>query len=107
MATGSAKKDAPTVEDLAAQLDTLRGDLARLSALAADFGRDRIGHASDRAHQHAANLGATAEREARHLRARASDFAHDVEGFMHERPATTIGLAVAFGFLVGMVSSRR
>lgn len=103
----SAKKESPTVEDLAAQLDTLRGDISRLTELAADFGRDRAERAGESAQQHAANLRDRAERDAEQLRARASDLADNVEGFMHERPATTIGLAMAFGFLVGMMTSRR
>ena len=109
MKTGNAssKKSAPTVEELAEQLDVLRDDIARLAEVAAKFGQSQAERASENAGEHIHNLREKAEQEAEKLHARASNIAHEVEGLMRERPTITIALAVAFGFLVGIVSSRR
>lgn len=108
MATSTtSKKDAPTVEDLAAQLDTLRGDISHLTGLLGDYGRDRVEQAGKSAKQHAADFRARAETDVDRLRSRAGDLAGDAENFMHERPATAIGIAVGLGFLVGLATSRR
>lgn len=109
MKTGNAssKKDTPTVEELAEQLDILRDDIARLAKVAAEFGRGQAERASENAGEHILNLREKAGQEAEKLHDRASNIAHEVEDLMRERPTITIALAVAFGFLVGTVSSRR
>ncbi|WP_168201311.1 DUF883 family protein [Qingshengfaniella alkalisoli] len=103
----ASKTDAPSVEDLAAQLDTLRGDIAHLTELMGDYGKDRVNKAGATAQKHAADLRARAEHDAERLQAQANEFAHDAEAFMRERPATTLGMAAALGFLVGILTSRR
>lgn len=105
--TTTSKKDTPTVDDLAAQLETLRGDMSQLTELLAGYGRDRAEQVGHSTMQRAADLRARAGQDVERLRARAGDIAHDAENFMHERPATAIGLAVALGFVVGLVTSRR
>lgn len=105
--TTTSKKDAPTVDDLSAQLETLRADVSQLTSLLGDYGRDRADQAGKSAKQRVADLRSRAEDDAERLRARAGDLAHDAENFMHERPATAIGIAVGLGFLVGLAASRR
>ncbi len=78
-----------TVDDLAAQIDTLKSDLSKLTHTLADFGVAKTEAAT-----------ASAKMKATEAQLQAEDF-------VRTQPATSIGLAAGLGFLVGMIASRR
>ena len=106
MAT-TTKKETPSVDDIAEQLEVLRADMTSLTKSLASFGSESAEQVGRGVAQRAADLRDRASHDVDRLRARAGDLAGDAENFMHERPATAIGIAVALGFVVGMLSTRR
>lgn len=96
-----------TADDLAEQLAALREDVARLSELLGQYGRERAGDAVDEAERRAAALRAEMDRQADRLGAQARKAGDDAEEFMRERPGMSLAIAAGLGFLVGFLTSRR
>lgn len=105
--TTSNDNSDPSVSDLAKQIETLQKDLGDLTGLMKDMGKAQ-----------AVRLGEQAEEKAKALRARGEDAAHAARGhvedmhaqanaYVREQPATALGIAAGFGFLVGFLMSRR
>ncbi len=89
-----------TVEDLSAQIDILKNDLASLTHSLSDFGTAKTQHAAEAARAKAVEL-----REAGRDRAEAS--LGQAEDFVRTQPATAMGIAAGVGFLVGMLTTAR
>lgn len=78
-----------SVEDLAKQIETLKSDLASLTQTLADYGTSK-----------SSDLAGAAKDKATEAQLHA-------EEFIRTQPATSLGLAAGFGFLVGMITARR
>lgn len=89
-----------SVEDLSAQIDVLKNDLSSLTQALSDYGVAKSQDAKRAAQQTAADLQAAGRDTAQKAQAQA-------EEFVHNQPATSLGLAAGLGFLVGMMTARR
>lgn len=107
MARPEVMKDAPTVEDLAEQMNTLRADIAQLTQTIGQMGKATGQAAAEAARAEAAALYQKGEAQLAALRSQAGDLAHDADALVRRHPATAVGLAVGLGFLVGMMTTRR
>jgi ElaB/YqjD/DUF883 family membrane-anchored ribosome-binding protein len=102
-----AQSKSPDSEDLQAQIAILRKDLAgitdTLGAMAKaqkDGMTDAAQKRFDEARARGADAISTAQAQANALNAQAHDF-------VQEKPALSLGMAAALGFVVGILSSSR
>ena len=91
---------AASVEDLSEQIDILKNDLSNLTQALSDYGVAKSNDAKRAAQQTAAEVQNASRDAARKAQAQA-------EEFVHNQPATSLGLAAGIGFLVGMMTARR
>ncbi|MBB3992449.1 ElaB/YqjD/DUF883 family membrane-anchored ribosome-binding protein [Sulfitobacter undariae] len=99
MANASNGKNV-SVEDLSAQMEILRNDLSNLTQTLSDYGVSKSAEATRYAKATAADLEAAGRKKASEAQAQA-------EEFVHNQPATSLGIAAGIGFLVGMMTARR
>lgn len=106
------------VTDVSAQIDTLKQDVATLTALMSDMAKDKTAEAKERAGLKAAALKASAVQtvDTAHsravetgekLRSDAEAAYHKAEDTVRQQPAMAVGIAAGLGFLVGMMTTRR
>ena len=100
-----------SVDDLAAQIETLKGDLSELTRTFSDFGSAKTEEAARAARDKAEELRDAGKAKASELheagRERALEAQLQAEDFMRRQPATALGIAAGVGFLVGMFASSR
>ena len=102
-----------SVDDLAAQIDTLKNDISELTRVFSDFGSAKATEATRAVKDKAEELRSAGQEKASELhqagRERALEAQLQAEDFMRRQPATALGIAAGVGFLVGMIatSSRR
>ncbi len=85
----------PSYEELSQQVDTLKSDIRRLTDSLGDYGKAR-----GRYYQ------GEAQRRADHFRDEAQGKVDEVETYVHENPATALGIAAGIGLLLGLLSRR-
>lgn len=102
-----ANQKTVTTEDLSAQVDQLKNDIAGLTKTISDLGRARGDQmaASVKDHAHAAKEAG--EAHLADLQNSALRTAESAEDYVKRNPATALGIAAGFGFLVGFLGSRR
>jgi ElaB/YqjD/DUF883 family membrane-anchored ribosome-binding protein len=101
MATATKEKfTGTTTEDLAAQVDALKADIAALTQSLGDYGRTQSAHLAESAR-------ASGEAEYEHLRSKVADLGNQAEDFVVQKPGVALGIAAGIGFLAGLVISRR
>ncbi|MEH6648147.1 DUF883 family protein [Sulfitobacter sp.] len=83
------------MEDLSAQIATLKSDLANLTQTMADLGAAKTTEAK------------TAENLQNAGRDKILEAQLQAEDFVQKQPATSLGIAAGLGFLVGMITARR
>ena len=79
----------PTVDDLSAQIQILRDDIASLTSTMGDYGKAKAQEARSTAQDAAAEAQMRAEE------------------FVRSQPTTALGIAAGIGFLFGLVTARR
>ncbi|KIN74162.1 DUF883 family protein [Sulfitobacter guttiformis] len=94
-----ASKDV-TVDDLAAQIGTLKNDLATLTQKLSEFGVSKAESASHAAQAKASELKSAGQEKALEAQLHAEDF-------VRNQPAASLGIAAGLGFLIGMITARR
>ncbi|MFQ6547925.1 YqjD family protein [Aestuariibius sp. 2305UL40-4] len=96
-----------TLDDLASQIETLKKDLADLGSVMNDYGKARGREAKRAVKTKARDL----EEEGRRLALQAEDSFNELSDEatrqVRENPGMALGIAVGFGFLVGMLARRR
>lgn len=89
-----------TVEDLSTQIAILKDDIAALTSSVSQFSksttRDAANQAKAAAHDYA-DLG----------KEKVVDAQKTAEDFIRTQPATAMGVAAGFGFLIGLITARR
>ena len=93
--TATTGSQSPSYEDLSRQVDTLKADIRRLTDSLGSYGK-----AKGRYYQ------GEAQRRADHFRDEAQGKADEIEAYVHENPATALGIAAAIGLLLGLLSRR-
>jgi len=91
---------APTMEELADQVATLRNDIATLTNTLGEYGKMKSSEVSGQAKEMLSDLSTAGRVKAVEAQAKAEDF-------ITTQPATALGIAAGIGFLVGIVSARR
>ncbi|UWR26643.1 DUF883 C-terminal domain-containing protein [Sulfitobacter sp. S223] len=89
-----------SVEDLSAQITTLKNDLATLTQTMADLGAAKTNEAKKAAAKTAEDLHSAGRDKILEAQLQAEDF-------VQKQPATSLGLAAGLGFLVGILTARR
>jgi len=89
-----------SVEDLSAQIEILKTDLAQLTQILSDYGIAKSEEVKQAATAKAAQYRAAGRETAQEAQSQA-------EEFIRTQPATALGLAAGLGFLVGMIMVRR
>ncbi|WP_415404424.1 DUF883 family protein [Tateyamaria sp. SN3-11] len=93
--------------DLAAQVETLRHDLASLTQTIADLGRAKGDEAVSAAKSKMADVREQAADTAETARLQAMEMQDKADTFIKNQPATALGIAAGVGFLVGFLGSRK
>jgi len=103
----NGKKNAPSADDLAAQIEILRKDLGGLTETIAEFSKAKGSDAIDAAKSKAADVRDTAADAAETARLQAIELQGQANEFIKHKPATALGIAAGVGFLVGFLSTRK
>lgn len=91
-----------TVDELSAQIETLRKDLSSLTETITELGREKKSELTDTARRKKAE----AEAE-EYISTQARDARDQATEFVSTQPATALGIAAGIGFLIGCLTSRR
>jgi ElaB/YqjD/DUF883 family membrane-anchored ribosome-binding protein len=105
MATKQATGDGST-EDLVAQLETIRADVAKLTSILSKIATDEVDTARTKVRDAASAIGDQGERLAGAARDSVQSSAHEVEAAIQRNPLSAVLVAVGLGFLFGMFSRR-
>ncbi|WP_380058016.1 YqjD family protein [Falsihalocynthiibacter sp. SS001] len=97
----------PTTEDIAKQLDALKSDMKELSDTLAALGKAKGEELSNEAKAKANAAVAKGNEELERLRGHAQTLNDDAREYVNKNPATSLGIAAAVGFAVGLLTSRR
>jgi ElaB/YqjD/DUF883 family membrane-anchored ribosome-binding protein len=110
MATTSTKsgKDngARTPEDLAADIEQLKADIAKLTELLQETGQHSYGAARRAATEGVDQLKAQGEAAMENLRARANDLEGQISDSVREKPLTSLAIAAGVGYLFALLARR-
>ena len=97
---GVSSKGDISVQDLSAQIDVLKSDLAGLTSALGEYTVAKSAEVKGNAKAKADELAAASKDKA--LEAQLH-----TEEFIRTQPATALGIAAGVGFLVGMFTARR
>lgn len=106
------------INDVTAQIDTIKDDIAALTALMSEMAKDKRDEAETRARRtvssvknSASDTMDTAQLKAMEsgekLYSEAEAVYHKAENSVRQQPAMAVGIAAGLGFLVGMMATRR
>ncbi|MGH1457989.1 MAG: DUF883 family protein [Paracoccaceae bacterium] len=96
-----------TTEDLAAQVEALKSDLAALTGTLADYGKTQGAHLKEGAKARAVSARESGEAQIEHLRAQGAELGKQAESFVQEKPAVSVGIAAGLGFVAGLFLARK
>lgn len=102
-----ATAKSPTVEDLSAQIDTLKADIATLTQTLADLGRARGEELSGSLKNGAAQARAGTEAQIAEAQKQLIAGAETAEDYVRRNPGVALGVAAGVGVLVGLLTARR
>ncbi|MDU9005798.1 DUF883 family protein [Sedimentitalea todarodis] len=105
--TSSGSRKAPTVGDLAKQIETLQKDIGELTGLMAEMGKAQAARLSDEAEAKAQKLRDKGEGAATAAQEQMEDLQAQANEFIRTQPATALGIAAGLGFLFGLLMTRR
>lgn len=112
MATSRTKSGASengaraTAEDLYADIEQIKADIAKLAAQFQTTGEHSYGAARRAATQGAEQLRAQGEAAIESLRASASDIEKQLAQSVRDKPVTALAVAAGIGFLFALLSRR-
>ncbi|MCO6381831.1 MAG: DUF883 family protein [Vannielia sp.] len=94
-------------DEISAQIEALKADIAGLTGAVADLGRAKGAEFQSYARTKASDAKAKAQEGADYMKQNAEFAYGKANDFVVERPATALGIAAAVGFLVGHFASRK
>lgn len=98
VATDFARKTSASVDDVQDDLKALKDDVSKLAQQVVGLAGEKGNQAFRRAKK---QIGETASEATDAVREVRDTFAGAVEDSLHERPYTTLALAVGLGFIIG------
>lgn len=106
MATESTKRSAGEPESLEAQIDTLKNDLAAVSATLSDLVKSSVRQGRAKAEQTAEGYLRQGQEQADLAMESARAYGEALEGQITKNPFTAVLVALGLGYLVGLMSRR-
>ncbi|RKF14872.1 DUF883 domain-containing protein [Roseovarius spongiae] len=103
----ASNSDKVTVDDLSKQIETLKSDIGAITTILSDLGMQKGSEAQQRVRDAALHARERGEAHLHDMQARAEDLGSQAANAVRQQPATAVGLAVGFGFLVGLLTSRK
>ncbi|MFV0245114.1 MAG: YqjD family protein [Qingshengfaniella sp.] len=95
------------IEQLSAQIATLKKDIAEISTTLGDLGIASRDAAISRTRQKAAELREAGEEQLTRAQKQAEALGHQANDAIRDQPAAAMGLAVGLGFLLGFLTGRK
>jgi ElaB/YqjD/DUF883 family membrane-anchored ribosome-binding protein len=107
-ATGSAaeKNSSRASEDLAADIEQLKADIAKLTKQLQETGQHSYGAARRAASEGVEQIKAQGEAALEQIKANASDIEKQLASTVREKPVTALAIAAGIGFLFAMMWRR-
>ncbi|WP_226782983.1 DUF883 family protein [Oceaniglobus trochenteri] len=96
-----------TTEDLSAQVDTLKSDIAGLTKIIGDLTKTKGEQVADGVRAQANSAREAGEAQLAELQKHARSGAESAEEYVRNNPATALGIAAGIGVLVGLITARR
>ena len=103
----NGKDTTPSYDELAAQIDTIKGDISALTKMMAEYSGAKEKQFEARVKEEMTRAKDAARNAADDARAQAAQFGQQANDFVAEKPGIALGVAAGLGFLVGMLGSRR
>lgn len=100
-------KPAPDMNDLSAQIEALKADISRITTTLSDMGTARKDAAVTSAKEQAAHLRAEGHKQLEMAQATAEDYGAQAADAIRRQPAAAVGMAVAAGFIAGLLTGRK
>jgi ElaB/YqjD/DUF883 family membrane-anchored ribosome-binding protein len=97
---------ARATEDLAADIELLKADIAKLTKQLQETGQHSYGAARRAANEGVEQLKAQGEAALENLRANASDIERQISDTVREKPVTALAIAAGVGFLFALLTRR-
>jgi ElaB/YqjD/DUF883 family membrane-anchored ribosome-binding protein len=103
---GSSSQTAQNTEELQAQIETLKDDLAAISKTLSDLVRSGVREGRSRAERKANEYKQQGKEQADAAIAEARAYGDALEGRIVDNPFAAVLVALGLGFLVGLMSRR-
>jgi ElaB/YqjD/DUF883 family membrane-anchored ribosome-binding protein len=100
------RSDSPTADDIETQINTIRNDVATLTALLKDLASQKVDEVRKTALDEAEDLLKRSHEAADEATAKAKTAAGSVEGYISEKPVQATLIALLVGFVIGSLSRR-
>ncbi|PZU85355.1 MAG: hypothetical protein DI528_12465 [Shinella sp.] len=95
-----------TVEDIQAELEKLRNDIAALTQTLASFGNGKLKEAGDRASQLGADVAEASAQYVDTARTGLAAAEQDLEAHIRSRPFQSVAIAAGIGFVAALLTRR-
>ncbi len=102
----AAIKNERTAEDLNADIEQIKADIAKLAKQLQETGQHSYGAARRAANEGVEQLRAQGEAAYENLRASAGDFERQITDTVREKPVTSLAIAAGVGFLFALMTRR-
>ncbi|WP_306113383.1 MULTISPECIES: YqjD family protein [unclassified Roseovarius] len=103
----ATKASASETEQLSAQIDALKDDIATISKTLVEMGSARRDAVVNDASEKVAHLKTSSEKRLQEMQGKAEEIANRTGDAVRNQPATAVGIAVGVGFLLGFLSGRK
>jgi ElaB/YqjD/DUF883 family membrane-anchored ribosome-binding protein len=100
----SPEKD---IERLNEQMASLKQDIADISHTLSGLGKSSSQAAGEQVRETAAHVRDASQEQLQAAQYRAEEMGHKAADKVREQPATSVGLAVGLGFLLGFMTGRK
>lgn len=94
-------------DELSKQIETLRGDLAKLTDTVGSLARDEFDERRDRVRGAAHDAAERGRAYGRRARAQADEGIHEAADYVRERPLGAVAAAAALGMVFGFLTARK
>ena len=103
----TASKSEPSTDDLKAQMEALKGDIANLASLVGQMGGAQAERAKETVQEQLNSAREAGAARAAEAKAQAQRLGEEANDFVTRQPAAALGIAAGIGFLIGLLGSRR
>jgi ElaB/YqjD/DUF883 family membrane-anchored ribosome-binding protein len=102
----NAQKSGTGADDIENQLKTIREDMAKLTKMVGQFGKESVSDQAKGAMDEIREMLETSKRYAGEKRDQAKKTAESVEEYINEKPVQSTIIALIVGLLIGSLSRR-